>query len=209
MRFDGFIFDFDGTLADTSEGVLGSVEYAIASLGLSPLSPQQLRSFIGPSLFHSFTKTVGMSEDDAMRAIGLYRSVYKPKGVYQCRLYGGMAELLTELASVGTVAVASAKPQEQLVLAAAHLGVDKIAAKVCGSDPTVRENDKADILRRAMVGSRPVMIGDSPYDIIAARDVGIPSVAVAYGFTDKAALIDAKPDFIADTVADLRQLLLG
>lgn len=209
MRFDGFIFDFDGTLADTSEGVLGSVEYAISQMGIPPLPPETLRSFIGPSLYYSFTQTVKMCEADALRAIELYRSVYKPHGVYQCRLYDGMAELIAELAEQSEVSVASAKPLEQLVLAVDHLGVDKIATKICGSDPTVRENDKADILRRALVGKRPVMIGDSPFDIKAAREVGIPSVAVAYGFTDKATLQSAQPDFIVDTVAQLKSLLLS
>ncbi len=208
MKFDSFIFDFDGTLADTGDGVMASVSYALEKMKHSPLPEQLLRSFIGPSLYSSFTGLCKMTDEEALAAIEHYREFYMAGGVYRCRLYDGIAELLQELSLVGSVSVASAKPQPQLNVATACLGVDKLAKLIVGADPTVKSNDKSDLLRRAIDGKSPVMIGDSLFDIRAAKAVGIPSIAVSYGFTDAETLALENPDYTAATVEELKRILL-
>ena len=208
MAWDCFVFDFDGTLADTGDGVTASVSYALEKMAYPPLNKAQLRSFIGPSLYSSFTATCLMSDGEAVEAINHYREFYIREGVYRCHLYEGMNELLVKLASRSKVSVASAKPQLQLDMAAAHLGVDKYACRIVGADPSVKSNDKADLLRRAMLSDNSVMIGDSIYDIRAGKELGIATVAVSYGFTSEDELLAEKPDFLAKTVAELEEILI-
>lgn len=208
MKFDCFVFDFDGTVADTGDGVTASVKYSLEKMGFPPLNDSLLRSFIGPSLYSSYTATCKMTDEEAIRAIAHYRDFYMKEGVYRCHLYEGMEELLLSLSKVGKVCVASAKPQPQLNVATAHLGVDKIACCIVGADPSVKGNDKADLLLRAKKGDNPVMIGDSIYDIRAGKELGIATVAVSYGFTDEQTLKKENPDFIARTVEELKNILL-
>ncbi len=209
MAWDCFVFDFDGTIANTGAGVTASVSYALEKMNYPALSESQLRSFIGPSLYSSFTATCKMTDGEAIEATDRYREFYMREGVYRCHLYDGMEKLLIKLSSLGKICVASAKPQPQLNVAVAHLGVDKIADIIVGADPTVKSNDKADLLRRAMSDSAAVMIGDSIYDIRAAKEVGVASIAVSYGFTSEEELAKENPDFIARSVLELEEILLN
>lgn len=208
MAWDCFVFDFDGTMANTGDGVTASVSYALKKMNYPALNERQLRSFIGPSLYSSFTATCKMSDSEAIEAIDRYREFYMREGVYRCHLYDGLEKLLTKLSSLGKISVASAKPQPQLNVAVAHLGVDKIVDLVIGADPTVKSNDKADLLIRANLGKNAVMIGDSIYDIRAAKQVGVASIAVSYGFTSADELKKENPDFLASSVAELEQILI-
>ena len=209
MNYNGFILDFDGTIANTSEGVTNSVKYALEKMNLPTLEEKQLHSFIGPSLYHSFSVTVGLNEKETEKAIAYYREYYIPHGVYQCKLYDGMEELLRELSQHGTVTIASAKPQPQLEIVVKHLGLDKYVKKVVGASLSTRDNDKAIQLKEATLTEKSVMIGDSPYDIQASKRVGLPCIAVAYGFTTIERLEKECPEKIANSVAHLREILLG
>ena len=207
MKYDGFIFDFDGTVADTSEGILESIGYALEKVGAPKISDEQKFTFIGPSLYSSFTQTVGLSDEDANRAVSAYREYYTPIAVYKCKLYDGMEKLLCDLSKTAKVSIASAKPQPQLEIAVNHLGVNKYASVVIGADLSVKDNDKASQLLRAKQTENSIMIGDSIHDIRSSKSVGMPVVAVAYGFTDYETLAKENPDYIVKSVDELYQLL--
>lgn len=209
MRYDGIIFDFDGTLADTSQGVLSSVEYALDKMGRRGFDRRALRGFIGPALYVSFQKITGLSAAEAEQAIVFYRENYIPKGVYECRLFPGVEELLSGLCLKGArLAVASSKPQPSLDVVTEYLGIAKYFTRIVGADPSVKSNDKAGLLSRALVGRDNIMVGDTVYDIDAAKEVGVASVAVTYGFMDKEQLLASRPDYIADSAAQLSSLLM-
>lgn len=208
MKFDNVIFDFDGTLADTSRGVLGSVRYALGTLGVPVPDESVLRGFIGPSLYTSFTGTVGLDDERANKAIELYRSVYNPRGVYECELYDGMKQLLSKLKQSGvSLSVASSKPQNALDKVVDHLGIRECFDRVIGADPGVKHDDKADLVAAARTRENAVMIGDSRFDIEAAKKIGIKSIAAGYGFTAKEKLLALAPDYYADTVNDIEKIL--
>ncbi len=210
MRYDGIIFDFDGTLADTSEGVLESLVYALDKLGVPVPPREKLNGFIGPALFLSFQNIIGLSPADAEKAVAFYREIYLPQNVYHCKLYDGMKELLGELKAAGfKLAVASAKPQSPLDIVTKHLGIDGCFDRIVGADPQVKSNDKEELVRRALVGEKPVMVGDAVFDVRAAKATGIASVAAAYGFTARETLQKENPDFIADSVKELKEILLN
>ena len=201
MKFDNVIFDFDGTLADTSRGVLGT-------LGVPVPDESVLRGFIGPSLYTSFTGITGLDDERANEAIELYRSVYNPRGVYECELYDGMKELLSELKQNGvSLSVASSKPQNALDKVVDHLGIRECFDRVIGADPGVKHDDKADLVVAARTRENAVMIGDSRFDIEAAKKVGIKSIAAGYGFTAKEKLLALDSDYYADSVSDIAKIL--
>lgn len=209
MRYDEIIFDFDGTLCDSSEGIIESVEYALGKLGV-PLPPRKkLEGFIGPATYVSFQDITGLSPETAEKAVAYFREIYVPQNIYHCKLYGGMKELLSELKAAGAIlAVASSKPQMPLDIVTEHLGIRGYFDKVIGADPLVKNSDKEALVCRAVVGKNPVMVGDAVFDVRAAKAAGIASVAAAYGFTDRETLSKENPDFIAESVTDLRKILL-
>lgn len=210
MRFDGVIFDFDGTLADTSEGVLESVEYALKKVG-SPKFPREvLKGFIGPSLFISFQRITGLTPENAELAVEYYRETYSREGIFKLKLYDGMRELLDELKRRGVkISVASAKPQVSLDVVVKHLNLDTAFDKVVGPSLAVKSDDKKELVAAARLTEKTVMVGDAIYDIRAAKETGVASVAALYGFGDREDLLNENPDFTAESVADLKKILLG
>lgn len=210
MRFDGVIFDFDGTLADTSEGVIESVEYALKKLG-SPAFPREtLKGFIGPSLFIGFQRITGLSPENAELAVEYYRETYSREGIFKLKLYGGMRELLTELKAEGArLSVASAKPQVSLDVVVKYLGLETVFDKTVGPSLAVKSDDKKELVAAATLTGNSVMVGDAIYDIRAAKETGVASVAALYGFGKREELLNEKPDFTAENVAGLKAVLLG
>ena len=91
------LFDFDGTLFDTGEGILRSVQYALEGFGIHETDMARLRKFVGPPLFDSFTELYGMQPEQAQAATERYRERYQPIGVYECEIYPGIPELLAQL----------------------------------------------------------------------------------------------------------------
>ncbi len=202
------LFDFDGTVADTSEGVLNSVRYALESLG-KPVPPTEiLKGFIGPSLFDSFRFITGLSDEVADEAVKKYREYYKREGVYKLKLYEGMETLLKNLKEKGhALAVASLKPKVQLDTAVNALGIYELFDIVAGASENKKDNDKREILSQASRGERAVMIGDSPFDIIAGNALGFTTIAVTFGFSTEEKLRERNPDFIADDTAEIERLI--
>lgn len=209
MSFDGVIFDFDGTLADTSEGVIESVEYALRKVGSPSFPRETLKGFIGPSLFISFQRITGLSPENAERAVEYYRETYSREGIFKLKLYDGVRELLGELKERGVkLSVASAKPQVSLDVVVEFLRLDGTFDRVVGPSLAVKSDDKKELVAAAKLTENSVMAGDAVFDIRAAKAVGASSIAALYGFGDRRELIDEKPDFTAENVADLKKILL-
>lgn len=210
------LFDLDGTLIDSQEGIFNGVRYAADRLGIDRPDGATLRKFVGPALHSSFQEYMGLSSEDALLAVGYYREFYNPVGHRQCILYPGMEELLEALRSEGrSLAVATKKPEavsRQIIM---ELGLEHYFAAICGSDPKETHNDKKHILERAMdqMGvldkAEALMIGDSWYDCEGARMAGIDSAGVLYGFGDESTMLAHGASAIAPTIPALRQLLLG
>ena len=93
-NYDAVLFDFDGTLADTGEGIFESVRYAVEALGKPPLSDKQLRSFIGPPIYDSFMNMLDLDHDQTEFAAMKYRERYAEGAMFSLRLYDGIPELL-------------------------------------------------------------------------------------------------------------------
>lgn len=212
-EFENILFDLDGTIMDTSEGITAGVEYAINKLGLKKLDAATKRLFIGPPLRASFQKYCEIDEETAERALAEYRIYYGGGGLYGCTPYEGIENLFASLEAAGkTLYVATAKPTDYSVKILEKWGLCKYFKKVIGAsfDKSLDSKDKIiECVVKETGKENTVMIGDTYFDILGAHKNGIKSIGVLYGFGDAAELAAAKPEFTAKTVAELSEMLLA
>ena len=207
---DNVLFDWDGTLANSSEGILENLRYAIDSVGFAVPDEKVLRTFIGPSLVWAFTCVVGMDETTATKAIENYVYGYsRLEGYKKFVLYDGIKDLIRELYEKGIkVSIVSAKPLPQLRKVVEFSGLMPYLDKVVGPNGEgKKDSDKSELIKIAQNGTDCVMVGDSTYDIESAKRAGVKSIAVTYGFGfGKDDITGA--DYTVDTVEKLRRILL-
>lgn len=215
MKYNTVIFDFDGTLFDTGEGITECVSIALDELGYPPLSQTDLETFIGPSLYDSFKNKCGIEGEDAEKAILTFRKHYHADGIYKSHLYDGILELLKELKSNNIkTAIASSKPQVMIEKLVDKYNLSPFFDNIIGADGAEKSSKKAgyilgniDYLNADKLSC--IMIGDRIFDINAAKDAGIDSAYVLYGYGFYDEMIECNPTYKLNSVEDLRSLLLG
>lgn len=188
-RYDLAIFDLDGTLLDTTEGVLSSVKYTIQKMGFEPLDDKALSTFIGPPIQDSFAKAYGLEGPILQEIATIFRNRYSTKEyLIQAEPYEGIYDLLEALCSRGIrPAVATYKREDYAVTLLKHYGFDRYTDIMYGGD---HENKlkKKDIIEKCIVTAgvsdrrRVVMIGDTVGDVTGAQGIGVDFLGVTYGF---------------------------
>lgn len=209
------LFDFDGTVIDNSEGIFNCINYAADKMCLPRLSPEILRTFIGPSLFDSFTKHYKKDEATVKEIIANYRERYNEKGYLETVLYPDIKEVISRLRDDGyTVCIVSSKPLPFVTKIVEHLGIKQYFSALCCPDFTQHTSEKDWLIGEAVrkLGSskeKTVMIGDRHFDIDAAKAAGVESIGVSYGFAEENELQSAGADFVVDTPKELYTLITG
>lgn len=183
------IFDLDGTLLDTSEGLLRAFRKTLTANGLPVISDDSLRTAIGPPFYRYLFETYPeLSEQDALRLTDEFRKIYVEDGdLFRASLYPDILRLWETLSKRGvTLAVATNKRQDQAVSLLSHFGFDHYSAHLYGTDveKTMR---KADVIRHCLSATGisrelTVMVGDTEDDAIGAGSAGIDFIGVCYGF---------------------------
>ena len=209
------LFDLDGTLTDSGLGVGNGVLYALAQMGYPKPSDAELRKYLGPPLWTSFSDYAGMDETQTIEAVRLYREYYNETGAYENSVYSGIPELLAKLVSDGKrLAVATSKVDYAAVNILQHFNLDHFFDVIAGSDETGElRGTKALVIEYALAelrmcdGSSIVMIGDREHDILGAKEHGLPGIGVLYGYGDLAELESAGAVAIVSDVADLELAL--
>ncbi len=203
------IFDLDGTITDPAEGITRSINHALAELGYPTHPETDLQKYIGPHLNITFSELMGTSDESTMaRAIELYRERYIPVGYKENRLYDGIKEVLSRLCDDGSfLCVATTKRQDIAQSVLDFLGVNTFFTQVYGCDLHRTKLDLLrDILSDAVLSEHPmVMIGDRATDFDAATEVGMPSIAVRWGYGTKDEL--AKATTVAESTTDLPNII--
>lgn len=207
------IFDLDGTLTQSEEGIWNCVKYAAEKLGFPAPDAPTLRKFIGPPLGYSFCEYMGMDEETANRAVATYRERYNQVGLFENRVYPGIRRLLRTLKQEGWyIAVATGKPQTTSERVLAHFGLDKFVAKICGpADGHVA--DKTELIRRALPSDWDAsadeawMVGDRKFDVEGAIGAGVKSIGVGFGYGSEEELRGAGCTAYCATVQDVIDLL--
>ena len=181
------IFDLDGTLLDTSEGVVESAVFAATALGQPPKPREELLDFIGPPLSDSFPKHYGFDPETTREAIRLFRQHYREGAVFLASPYPGIFDLCEALRSRGiAMAVATNKLEPMARLLLARFGFDRFCSPIHGADPE-GVLQKCDLIRLCLkeCGCSPseaVLMGDTVFDAEGAAAAEVGFLAVTYGF---------------------------
>ncbi len=179
-------FDLDGTITDPFEGITACVKYALEQFGINA-EQKDLISFIGPPLKDEFMRRFDMTEADAEEAVCWYRKRYPTLGIFECRLYDGIRELLEKLSREHVLVLATSKPLEFALQILEHFDIKKYFTYTVGATFDGRLSEKSDVLAEALritgaVLEESVMIGDRLFDTEAGRENGIASIGVTYGY---------------------------
>ena len=213
-RYNNILFDLDGTLTDSAEGVTRSIRYALLKFGIESHT-DDLKSFIGPPLQQSFQIHYGFSEAKAIQALNHYRDYFREKGIFQNKLYPYVTETLEELAANGiNLFLATSKPTVFAETVLQNFQIKNFFSLIAGSNLDGTRVEKSEIIAFVLkqLGNHDkaetVMVGDREHDIIGARECGLDSIAVTYGYGSLSELTSARPTYMADSIPELRALLL-
>ena len=208
------LFDFDGTVYDTVEGITKCVRYAIRKHGWDA-ELEELRCFAGPPLVDMFMEKFGVDRAMGEQLTTEFRERYNPIGVYESRLFPGVRELILSLRSAGKkVGIATSKPQRLAQELLVRENMLELFDMIAGSGDNGNNNAKWQVIERAMTAlsaekSETVLIGDTKYDVAGAHQVGIPCICVGYGYAAPGELEAAGADAIVPDCAALEKLLLS
>lgn len=212
--YKAVLFDLDGTVTDPGLGITNSVMYALNKFQIKVDDRTSLYKFIGPPLKESFKDFYGFSDEECSRAIVYYREYYADKGIFENVLYSGMAELLKQVKDSGRkVILATSKPEEFAIRILKHFQIDQYFDYIAGSNMDETRAKKAEVITYALNScditdlSSVVMVGDRKHDILGAREVGLDSIGVLYGYGDREELQSAGASYIAENVADITKFL--
>ncbi|MBR4671144.1 MAG: HAD hydrolase-like protein [Butyrivibrio sp.] len=192
-KYKNILFDLDGTLTDSSEGIIKCVLHTYEKMGATPPAAELLPTFIGPPLSDSFVRC-GIKEEDVRDAIDIYRQRYNTVGKYENKPYPGIPELLQKLNDEGyNLYVATSKPEKTSLDILEHYDLAKYFKEIAGATYDSKREKKEDVIRylldKIAVGDKDelsdtVMIGDTTYDVTGAAEFNIPCIAVTWGFGD-------------------------
>lgn len=199
--YRAILFDLDGTLTQSGEGITKSVQYALEKLGKPEPDLKKLEVFVGPPLLQQFMKYAGLDEETEVKAVEYYRERYTDVGIFENRPYPGVEEMLEGLKRKGYIlAVASSKPERFVRRILDHFHLTGYFQEIVGSEMNGGRTSKAEVIEEAlsrlhMSGCRKdvIMVGDKEHDVLGAREAGISCVAVSYGYGTEEELKNAAP----------------
>lgn len=209
------LFDLDGTLTNPKEGITKSLQYALHHVGIEVEDLDSLEKHIGPPLIDGLRDIQGLKEEEIKEAARWYREYFKEKGIFLNVKYEGIDDLLDTLVKAGrTLILATSKPEEFARKIMEHFNLDHYFKDICGAAMDDTRRKKGDIIAYALKKNgindkeQVVMIGDRLHDIIGARENGISSIGVLYGFGSKEELTEAGAGSLAKDLKELKDILL-
>lgn len=212
--YQTILFDLDGTLTDPGIGITNSVQYALRKYGIQTDDRAKLYKFIGPPLIESFMCFYGFPEEKAKEAVSVYREYYSEKGIFENQVYEGIDILLKELQQSGhRLCVATSKPEFYAKQILAHFDLEKYFTFVAGSTMDETRTKKSEVIRYALdscsleADDSVIMVGDREHDIFGAKEIGIASIGVLFGYGTRAELEQAGATHIAERVEDIGTII--
>ena len=205
------LFDLDGTLTDSGEGIMKSVIYALGHYGIEAPAEAELRTAVGPPLTESFTR-FGVPSDKLEEAIKIYRSRYVPIGRFENHPYPGVPELLERLNTDGhKLFVATSKPEWMAIEILEYFDLAKHFEIICGAATDLSRNSKeaviAHLLAQCGTQDQAVMVGDTAYDVTGAKAHHIPCIGVSWGYGLAEEMVASGAVAIAHNMQELYELL--
>lgn len=215
QKYELYLFDMDGTLTDSAEGIFNSVAYALGQMQL-PVPPHNvLMQFLGPPLIESFQQFCALSPAQAEQAIVLYRTYFTQRGMWENQVYPGIESVLQALQCQGCrLAVATSKPEAFAKQILERFGLAGYFEYIAGASMDNTHSAKADVIRRVLCAlqvppQRALMVGDRKHDVLGAAACGVDCVGVLYGYGSKTELLEAGAKYLTPTTQALQALLCG
>ncbi|MBW7570089.1 HAD family hydrolase [Succinivibrio faecicola] len=209
------LFDLDGTLTESGIGIKRSVQYALKNFNIDETDDEKLRLFIGPPLFDSFTNRYGLNEEQANKAIELYRERYREKGIFENRLYDGIKNMLSELKARDLIlAVASSKPEVFVIKILKFFDIDKYFSVITGASLDGKLSAKKDVIRKTLEmlnatnnKDQCIMIGDREHDVKGAIENSINCIGCLWGYGSENELKKAGCSILVSTPDQITSIL--
>ena len=179
------LFDLDGTLTDSGEGIMHCAELTLQHYGLPVPPREQMRSMVGPPLRDSFIG-FGIPADELDNAVANYRKHYLAVGQFENAPYPGIRQLLETLHAAGNpLYIATSKPETMAIDILQYFDLKKYFTLICGAVPgdrSTKEEVLSHLLSQLDRSDDMVMVGDTIYDVRGANFHNIPCIAVAWGY---------------------------
>lgn len=210
------LFDLDGTITESGDGIVNSIEYALKAYGITDYKRADLYKYLGPPLIDTFKNEFKFDHLKAVEVVEKFREYFRETGIYENKLYNGIEALLKRISESGRkVILATSKAEVFAVRILEHFNIINYFDIVAGSELDGSRIRKADVIKYALLKGgisdldSVVMIGDRKEDILGAKEVGIDSIGVLYGYGSLEELKNAKAPAIVETVEELGKVLLG
>lgn len=209
-NYDIILFDLDGTLVDSGLGITNSVIYALEKFNIKVYDRTSLYKFVGPPLHKSFENFYDFTPEKAMQAVKYYREYYKDKGIFEVKMYAGIKNTLENLYSADkTLLVTTSKPEVFAKKILEHLGIAKYFKIIAGANLDGTRTIKSEVIDYAFKQckitdlSKVIIIGDREYDVFGAKEIGIDSMGVLYGYGSEEELKNAGATCLAKSALDI------
>ena len=216
MKYDFLLFDMDGMLVDTREGILKCAAHALSAFGIEVEALSSLTKFVGPPLSYSFTEFYGLSPEDAKKAVAIYRERYSATGQYECYVFDGVPEMLQALLKKGyRLCIATSKLESYAKAMLDRLGIGCYFEQVIGATPDEAISTKDEVIEASLARmgitdrQRALMIGDRKHDVLGAKKCGLDSFGVYMGCAEESEHEAAGATYIANSIQSLQDALLA
>ena len=205
------LFDLDGTLTDSGEGIMNCAALALEHFHIPVPSREEMRVFVGPPLASTF-RFFGIPEEKIPEAVKVFRSRYTPVGIFENTPYPGIRNLLETLNRQGhKLFVATSKPEEMAITVLRHFDLEKFFTGICGAamdeSRTNKEEVIAYLLEKNGTADNMLMIGDTVFDVLGAASHGIPTIGVSWGYGDPEEMRKAGAKAVVSNMEELLSLI--
>ena len=214
MKIEGIVFDLDGTLIDTLDDLMDSVNFALAKYNFSARNLDEIRSFVGNGVKRLVDLSVpeGTSEEIGADCLAIFKEHYKGNSRNKTAPYAGVKEMLAKVKEKGyKTAVVTNKIQDAAIEIIRSFFGDKIDV-IIGQVDGVAQKPEPDgvwlaLEKLGVSKENSVYVGDSEVDCMTAHNAGIPCIGVTWGFRDRSVLEEHKAEFIIDKPEELFEVL--
>ena len=205
------IFDLDGTLTDSGEGIINCVELALRHFGLPVPDREKLRVFVGPPLHDTFKK-FGVPGDRVEEAVTVFRSRYTTVGKFENTPYPGVHNMLRSAKERGhTLLIATSKPENMAIEILNKFELAQYFDRICGATLDRSRIKKEDVIAYLLklngTAENMVMVGDTAFDVLGAAAHGIPTIGVSWGYGSVEEMRSSGAISIANTMDELLSIL--
>ena len=205
------LFDLDGTLTDSGEGIINCAIFAMEKLGIPVPPREKMGVFVGPPLWDTF-RDFGVPSNRLDEAVDIFRSRYVPIGKFENIPYPGIREVLEALRNQGRkLYVATSKPEVTAREILDHFDLSKYFTEICGATIDKSRSAKEEVIAYLLsldgCQENSVMVGDTAFDVIGAAAHGIPTIGAAWGYGKTEDIVSAGAAAIAQSPEDLLRII--